>query len=233
MNQTNRENVDSLLSKLNFEKMGGIIPVVVQDADTNTVLMVGFMNREALIKTLSTGYMHYFSRTRGKIWMKGEESKHYQIVREAYYDCDADSLLFKVKQIKACCHEGYFTCFHNKIGDEAFSAEKLFEPEEVYGRAKILEDIFRIIRDRMENPPPHSYVAFLAQEGKDKILEKIGEESTELVLASKNNNEEEIVHETADLFFHMMVLLAYQNIGLERLFAELRSRHEEKTGKRD
>jgi phosphoribosyl-ATP pyrophosphohydrolase/phosphoribosyl-AMP cyclohydrolase len=224
--------MDALLSKIDFSKMDGLIPAVTQDITTNTVLMVGFMNRESLIKTLSTGYMHYFSRTRNRIWMKGEESKHYQMVKEAYYDCDADALLFKVEQVKACCHEGYFTCFHNKIEGEEFLEEKLFEPEEVYGKAKILEEVFRVIKNRIEKPTANSYVAHLVKEGKNKILEKIDEESSELIQASENNNEKEIVHESTDLLFHMMILLAYQNINIDKIFAELESRHKEKTGKK-
>jgi len=232
LNQISKENIKAILSKLDFDKMGGIIPAVSQEIDTNTVLMVGFMNRESLIKTLSTGYMHYFSRTRNRIWMKGEESKHYQMVKEAYYDCDADALLFKVKQIKACCHEGYFTCFHNQIEGEEFLEEKLFEPEEVYGKAKIIEEVFSVIRNRIEKPTANSYVAQLVKGGKKKILEKIDEESQELIQASENNKEEEIVHESTDLLFHIMVLLAYQNINIDKIFTELKSRHEEKTAKK-
>jgi phosphoribosyl-ATP pyrophosphohydrolase/phosphoribosyl-AMP cyclohydrolase len=232
LNQISKENMDAISSKLDFKKMDGIMPAVVQDFDTNTVLMVGFMNKEALIKTLSTGYMHYFSRTRKRIWMKGEESKHYQIVKEVYYDCDGDTLLFKVNQIKACCHKGYFTCFHNKIAGEESLKEKVFEPEEVYGKSKILEEVFKVIKDRIEKPTIDSYVANLVQKGKDKIIEKINEESTELVQASRNNNEEEIIHESTDLLFHTMILLAYQNINLDKIFTELKSRHKEKTGKK-
>jgi phosphoribosyl-ATP pyrophosphohydrolase/phosphoribosyl-AMP cyclohydrolase len=224
--------MNALLSKIDFSKMDGLIPAVAQDIATNTVLMIGFMNRESLIKTLSTGYMHYFSRTRNRIWMKGEESKHYQMVKEAYYDCDADALLFRVEQVKACCHEGYFTCFHNKIESEEFLEEKLFEPEEVYGKAKIIEEVFRVIKNRIEKPTANSYVAHLVKEGKNKILKKIDEESKELIQASENNNENEIVHESTDLLFHMMILLAYQNINIDKIFAELESRHKEKTGKK-
>ncbi|MGQ9719813.1 MAG: bifunctional phosphoribosyl-AMP cyclohydrolase/phosphoribosyl-ATP diphosphatase HisIE [Candidatus Jordarchaeum sp.] len=232
MNQISKEIMDNLLSKLDFSKLDGIVPAVVQDIDTNTVLMVGFINKEALIKTLTTGYMHYYSRTRKRIWMKGEESKHYQIVKEIYHDCDGDTLLFKVNQIKACCHKGYFTCFHNKIVGEESLKEKLFEPEKVYGKSKILEEVFKVIKDRIEKQPVKSYVAKLVQQGKDNILEKIEEESTELIQASKNNNEQEIIHESTDLLFHTMVLLAYQNINLDKIFAELKSRYEEKTSKK-
>lgn len=232
MNYTNEEKLNILLSKLDFNKMDGLIPVVVQDIATNTVLMVGFMNQESLIKTLSTGYMHYYSRTRKRIWLKGEESKHYQIVKEAYYDCDADALLFKVTQIKACCHEGYFTCFHNKLEAGKISEEKLFKPEEVYGKAKIIEEIFNVIKNRIEKPTADSYVANLVKEGQNKILEKIKEESKELILASENNKEDEIIHESTDLLFHMMVLLAYLKININKIFAELESRHREKTAKK-
>ncbi|MEM2133223.1 MAG: bifunctional phosphoribosyl-AMP cyclohydrolase/phosphoribosyl-ATP diphosphatase HisIE [Candidatus Jordarchaeaceae archaeon] len=232
MDPFNLENTDTLLSKLDFSKMNGIVPAIAQDIKTNTVLMVGFMNKEALIKTLSTGYMHYFSRTKNRIWMKGEESKHYQIVKEAYYDCDGDALLFKVEQIKACCHEGYFSCFHNKVGSEKILGEKIFEPEEVYGKSKILEKVFNTIKQRIEKPAVDSYVAKIVQEGEAKILNKMSEEFSELIEAAKNNNEKEEIHEATDLLFHIMILLAYKNINLDKIFTEFELRHKEKTTKK-
>lgn len=120
---------------LNFEKLNGLLPVIIQDFYTNKVLMLGFMNQEAYELTIKTGKVHYFSRTRNKIWMKGETSKHYQIVKEIYVDCDNDTLLIKVEQMgNATCHEGYDTCFFRMLKpEEKISGTKVFNPAEVYG----------------------------------------------------------------------------------------------------
>ncbi|WP_028841016.1 phosphoribosyl-AMP cyclohydrolase [Thermodesulfobacterium hveragerdense] len=122
--------------KLNFEKLGGLLPAVIQDFKTSKVLMVGFLNEEALRKTLETGLMHFYSRTRNKIWLKGETSKHYLVVKEVLVDCDEDTLLFKVDPKGPVCHEGYGSCFYRKLGEKGLEIieEKLFNPEEVYGK---------------------------------------------------------------------------------------------------
>lgn len=215
--------LEEILEKLDLEKGGGMIPAVVQDAKTKEVLMLGYMNREALEKTLTTGLMHYYSRSRKKLWMKGEESGHYQIVREAYYDCDGDTLLFKVEQVEACCHEGYYTCFHNKIiSDVQFS--RIFNPDEVYGKAKILDEIFNVIKDRIERPKEGSYVSNLVKQGINAVTRKVGEEALELVLAAKDHAKEEIINEAADLLFHTLILLAKEKVELEEVYATLRKR---------
>ncbi|AIH04007.1 MULTISPECIES: phosphoribosyl-AMP cyclohydrolase [Thermodesulfobacterium] len=122
--------------KLNFEKLGGLLPAVIQDFKTSKVLMVGFLNEEALRKTLETGLMHFYSRTRNKIWLKGETSKHYLVVKEVLVDCDEDTLLFKVEPKGPVCHEGYMSCFYRKLGEKNLEIieEKMFNPEEVYGK---------------------------------------------------------------------------------------------------
>ncbi len=216
-----------IIKNLDFEKGGGLIPVVTQDFETKEVLMLGYMNKEALEKTLTTGYMHYYSRSRRKIWMKGEESGHYQIVQEAYYDCDGDTLLFKVKQVNACCHEGYYTCFHNKIiTDRQF--DRLFNPEEVYGKARILDEVFQVIKNRIEKPKENSYVSNLVKQGASAVIRKVGEEALELILAAKDHIREEIISEASDLIFHILVLLAKEGIELEEIYATLKERRTSK-----
>lgn len=215
---------EKIFEKLDFEKGGGLIPVVVQDIKTKEVLMLGYMNREALEKTLATGFMHYYSRSRGRLWMKGEESGHYQLVREAFYDCDGDTLLFKVEQLEACCHEGYYTCFHNKIVGEKEVFERKFDPEKVYGKAKILDEVFKIVQERIEKPKDDSYVSGLVKQGDDAVIRKVGEEAVELILAAKNQAKEEIVNEATDLIFHIFILLARKGIKLEEIYATLESR---------
>jgi len=120
----------------NFEKMGGLIPVIIQDHSTNKVLMLGFMNKEAWVKTLETKLVHFYSRTRNKIWLKGETSKHYLVVKEILVDCDEDAVLFKVEPKGPVCHEGYMSCFYRKLDDGKLKPieEKIYDPEEVYGK---------------------------------------------------------------------------------------------------
>jgi phosphoribosyl-ATP pyrophosphohydrolase/phosphoribosyl-AMP cyclohydrolase len=211
--------VEKFIEKVNFEKMNGLVPVVVQDASNDKVLMQAFMNKEALQLTLTKGKMHYWSRTRKRIWLKGEESGHHSLLQNAILDCDNDAILFKVQQIGACCHTGQETCFHNPI-----IAEK-----ELTVDARILERIFEVVVDRTKNPTEKSYVSKLQRKGEDAVLQKIGEETTELVLAVKANQSEEIVHEATDILFFILVLFAQKNLKLQEIFKELEHRHQEKT----
>ncbi|MHA1606530.1 MAG: bifunctional phosphoribosyl-AMP cyclohydrolase/phosphoribosyl-ATP diphosphatase HisIE [Candidatus Freyarchaeota archaeon] len=221
-------NIKEVVNKLDFQKGGGIIPAIIQDVKTKEVLMLGYMDKEALERTLTTGYMHYYSRTRRRIWMKGEESKHYQLVREAYCDCDYDALLFKVEQKEACCHEGYYTCFHNVIrGNKTF--RRVFQPEVVYSQAKILDEIFNVIMDRMEKPRKGSYVSNLTGKGLNAVLQKVGEEAVELIIAAKDGGRREVVSEAADLLFHVLVLLAKKGVKISEVYEELRKRRESKS----
>jgi phosphoribosyl-ATP pyrophosphohydrolase/phosphoribosyl-AMP cyclohydrolase len=203
--------IEDLIERVDFEKMGGLVPVVVQDFDTGEVLMQAFMNKEALKLTLETGLMHYWSRTRGRIWMKGEESGHTQSVISARLDCDGDAILFAVRQKGVCCHTGEGSCFHRPLVDGPAGVG-----------AKILGEVFQVIKGRIEAPRPGSYVSGLASKGENAILKKLGEEAAELVIAAKEG--EGIIHEAADLLFHLMVLLAFKGVGLEGVYAELERR---------
>ena len=198
--------------KLNSD---GLIPVVVQDDKTDAVLMVAYMNEEAYNETFRTGRMHYYSRSRNKLWLKGEESGHFQYVKSVTADCDMDTLLARVRQVGVACHTGAYSCFHNTIAGQAQGAED----------ASILEAVYATILDRKEHPKEGSYTNYLFDKGLDKILKKFGEEATEVVIASKNADEKEVVYELADVIYHAFVLMADQDISLDALMDELARRH--------
>lgn len=221
----------------------GLIPAIVQDSDTGEVLMMAYMNREAVEKTLASGETWFWSRSRKKFWHKGETSGNTQKINDIYYDCDRDTLLIRVVQKGAACHEGYYSCFHYRIekdGTAAVVGDRCFDPEEVYGSGEkpvrnsenkdaaegpaILEELFKVITDRKVNPPEGSYTASLFAGGLDGILKKIGEEATEVVIAGKSRNSGSIASETADLIYHLLVLLAHQGVDAGRVYAELSGR---------
>jgi phosphoribosyl-ATP pyrophosphohydrolase/phosphoribosyl-AMP cyclohydrolase len=217
--QLNEIDVEEFVKKVDFEKADGLVPVVVQDASNDKVLMQAFMNEEALRLTLTSGKLHFWSRSRGRIWLKGEESGHYSLLQNAILDCDNNAILFKVQQIGAVCHTGRETCFHKPVVAE----------EERVVDAKIVERIFEVIMDRIRNPTERSYVSQLTAKGKDAVLQKIGEETIELILAAKDNSPEEIVHEATDVLFHILVLFAQKGFELRGIFEELEHRHQVKT----
>lgn len=200
------------------------MPVIVQDEKTGTVLMLAYMNKESLQKTVVTGVTWFYSRSRNRLWQKGETSGHVQKVKEIYYDCDGDTLLIKAEQTGAACHEGTFSCFSRKLGETEQQDEKVFDAEKVYGSSSILHELYGVIVDRKTKPKEGSYTNYLFDKGQDKILKKVGEECTETVIGSKNNNTAEILYEMADLWYHCLVLLAYHNISPNDLFAELQKR---------
>ncbi|MQL53900.1 phosphoribosyl-AMP cyclohydrolase [Desulfofundulus thermobenzoicus] len=258
-------------SSLKYDSQG-LVPAIIQDADSGTVLMMAYMNREAVEKTLLSGETWFWSRSRQQLWHKGETSGNVQRVQEVAYDCDRDTLLIKVKQKGAACHEGYFTCFHYRVtetGEVAVVGERQFDPEAVYGPAararanppaaeggdaprtpgengplekggagqaalqgpspassRVLEELYRVIRDRQEKRPAGSYTAKLFNKGLDKMLEKLGEETTELIIEAKNRDREEVIEEAADLLYHLLVVLAEQGITPADVFAELAERRE-------
>ncbi len=227
----------SLIDQLTFDA-NGLVPAITRDAESGEVLMMAFMNRAALEQTLATGRMHYYSRSRQKLWMKGESSGHVQTVREIRFDCDADCLLVSVEQEGAACHTGHKSCFY-RIWDEAgvrTEGEKLVDAAVIYGEKDILDAVYHVIQERRQNPSEKSYVASLFAKGLDKILGKIGEEATETAVAGKGGDPEEVVYEVADLFFHTLVLLGWYDLPPERIYAELRRRFglsgiEEKAGR--
>jgi phosphoribosyl-ATP pyrophosphohydrolase/phosphoribosyl-AMP cyclohydrolase len=215
----NKKEINDFVAKVNFRKGDGLVPVIVQENLTNKVLMQAYLNEEALRLTLSSGRMHFWSRTKGRIWMKGEESKHYSLVENAVLDCDDDAILFKVQQVGAVCHTGEETCFYKPIKTE----------EEVAVDARMLERLFEVIHERIRNPSDESYVSRLTSKGEDAVLQKIGEEATELILAVKSDNTKEVTHEAADLFFHVLVSFAQKGYDINGIFEELERRHKKKT----
>ena len=206
------------LEKIKFNQEG-LIPAVVQDAFTNEVLMLAYMNQDSLQQTLATGKTCFWSRSRQQLWTKGETSGHYQLVKEIFLDCDGDTLLIKVEQVDdTACHTGERSCFHHSL-DSQGQLHKDLE-----GGLGIFEKLSNLIEDRKINPPEKSYVAYLFEKGQDKILKKVGEEAAEVIIASKNNDKEEIIYELADLYFHSLVLLKYHNLEIKEIYKELNKR---------
>ena len=193
----------------------GLIPVVVQDYKTNEVLMMAYMNEEAFDNTVKTGRMTYYSRSRKCQWVKGETSVHYQYVRALCVDCDKDTILAKVEQVGAACHTGNRTCFYTTIvGTERDAKNPL----------QVFESVYDTITDRREHPKAGSYTNYLFEKGLDKILKKVGEEATEIVIAAKNPNPEEVKYEIADFLYHVMVLMAERGVTWEDITKELADR---------
>ncbi len=201
--------------KLNSD---GMIPVIVQDYKTEAVLMQAYMNEEAYLATIHTGKMTYYSRSRQELWIKGETSGHYQYVKSLHADCDMDTILARVVQIGAACHTGSYSCFFNEILTLDDTADTQHNP------LKVFEDVFAVIKDRKENPKEGSYTNYLFDKGIDKILKKLGEEATEIVIAAKNPNPNEIKYEICDFLYHMMVLMAEKDVTWEEITAELANR---------
>ena len=213
---------------LKFDK-DGLIPAIAQDARTGQVLMMAYMSRAALRRTVDTGFAHYYSRSRGRLWKKGEESGHTQRVGEIRLDCDGDVLLLQVEQQVAACHLGYRSCFFRRVkgnlSPSAPVAAQAFRPDAVYGVSpQVLDTVYKTILHRKQKQPRGSYVTALLREGEDKILRKIAEEASEVVLSVKGGRHEEIIHEVVDLWFHTMVLLGARGIGLEELWKEFQGR---------
>jgi phosphoribosyl-ATP pyrophosphohydrolase/phosphoribosyl-AMP cyclohydrolase len=204
------------LSELRFGDQG-LLPVVVQDVLTGQVLMLAYMNREALEKTLESGMAHYWSRSRARLWQKGETSGHIQHVRDMRYDCDADSLLLLVEQEGVACHTGERSCFFRRLAGSPDIAES--PVAEV-----LLHSLYEVILERQQRPLQESYVASLMARGQDQVVKKVVEEAAEVALASKNGRSEEILYEMADLWFHSLVALAWHRLPPQGVLQELRRR---------
>ena len=194
----------------------GLVPCIAQDYYTGKVLMMAYMNEESYNKTLETGLMTYWSRSREKLWTKGEESGHYQYVKSLTADCDKDTILAKVKQEGPACHTGNETCFFTPLAVKNSS--------EVSDAFTVLQDVYATIKDRKENPREGSYTNYLFDKGIDKILKKVGEECTEIVIAAKNPDAEEIKYEIADFLYHAMVLMVERGVTWEDITDELARR---------
>lgn len=194
----------------------GMVPVVVQDYRTLEVLMVAYMNEEAYENTLKTGKMTYYSRSRNELWLKGDTSGHFQYVKSLSADCDMDTILAKVSQVGAACHTGAKSCFFNEITKKDY--------EEVDNPLMVFEEVFNVIKDRKIHPKEGSYTNYLFDKGIDKILKKLGEEATEIVIAAKNPNTNEVKYEISDFLYHMMVLMAEKDVTWEEITTELANR---------
>ncbi len=194
---------------INYDKNTGLVPTIIQDADTNTVLMLGYMNQEALEKTLTDNRVTFFSRSRQRLWTKGEVSGNFLDVVDIKNDCDNDTLLIKVHPHGPTCHLGSDTCWDQKNSTK-------------FGFISELEDI---IQSRKESPNPTSYTSSLFESGINKIAQKVGEEAVEVVIEAKDNNEELFLNESADLLFHYLVLLQAKGHKLNDVVDILKNRH--------
>ena len=195
--------------KIDFIKGDGLVPVIIQHYKTNTVLMLGYMNEEALQKTKEIGKATFFSRSKKRLWTKGETSGNYLIVKDILSDCDKDTILIKANPIGPTCHTGSDTCFNEVIDS---NNDFLYQLE-------------KIIADRKNNPTDKSYTASLFKKGINKIAQKVGEEATEVVIEAMDNNIELLKEESSDLLYHLLVLLAEKKISLHEISEVLRKRH--------
>lgn len=193
----------------------GMVPVIVQDYKTDEVLMLAYMNEEAFLTTIRTGKMTYWSRSRNELWTKGLTSGHYQYVKSLTLDCDNDTILAKVSQIGAACHTGNRTCFFQELVKKDFDDTNPL---------RVFQEVFDVILDRKAHPKEGSYTNYLFDKGIDKILKKVGEECTEIVIAAKNPDKEEIKYEISDFLYHVMVLMAEKGVTWEEITRELARR---------
>lgn len=192
----------------------GLVPAIVQDVYSKEVLMLAYMNCESLKKTIETKNTWFYSRSRKKLWNKGETSGHFQRVLELLYDCDGDTLLVKVIQKGNACHTGARSCFFNAIYMEEYDENR-----------DVLELLYQRIKNRKCYPQEGSYTNYLFDKGKDKILKKVGEEASEVIIAAKNNSQEEVIYETADLTYHILVLLNEMGVSIQTIKDELHKRY--------
>ena len=201
----------------------GLVPAIIQDAFTKKVLMLAYMNKQSLEISIQTGFTCFYSRSRQELWKKGETSSHVQEIQSISYDCDLDTLLILVKQTGVACHTGEYSCFHNTLfsRDLANNLPSLSPKEKL---PEFLNDLYKTILARRESDDETSYTKYLFVKGQDKILKKVGEEAAETIIASKNDDNKEVIYEMSDLWYHCLVLLAYHNITPEELLNELASR---------
>ncbi len=213
--------MSDIINKIDWDK-NPLIPSIAQDYETKEVLMLAFMNKEALELTLKTGIAHYFSRSRQRIWKKGESSGNIQIIKDILIDCDEDTILLKVEQKGgAACHTGRYSCFFRSLKND----KELYEVnEESISNYDIVDRVYHIILERKKADSEKSYVASLFKKGENSILKKVVEEAGEFCFAVKDNNEKEIIYEACDLLFHSLVALGYKEISPDRVKQELERR---------
>jgi len=221
------ETFEQLAEKIKWDGQG-LVPAIVQDAQSKEVLMLAYMNRESLKRTIDSGETWFWSRSRSELWHKGATSGHIQKVRALKYDCDGDTLLVLVDQTGPACHTGAYSCFHNGVplanadGQEDSAAQ---EAKPAGSRFDILNKLEALIAQRDAERPEGAYTTYLFEKGVDKILKKVGEEASEVIIAAKNRSPEELRYEASDLIFHLLVLLREQKLPLDALMYELERRH--------
>ncbi|REB06461.1 bifunctional phosphoribosyl-AMP cyclohydrolase/phosphoribosyl-ATP diphosphatase HisIE [Sporosarcina sp. BI001-red] len=196
----------------------GLVPAIIQDAKTGTVLMLGYMNEESFQKTIETGETWFYSRSRSKLWNKGETSGNRQIVKQVDIDCDQDTVLIQVDPVGPACHLGTESCFSR------------VDSEDIRISRTIVQQVAKQIQTRKNNPQEGSYTTYLFREGIDKILKKVGEETTEVVIGAKNNDLNETANELADLTYHILVLMEELSLPIENVKAILKSRRLQEEG---
>lgn len=213
--------MQDILSKIDWQKMENLLPVIVQEQSTNEVLMMAYMDQEALTLSLSTKIAHYYSRSKQRIWKKGESSGHIQTIHSFLLDCDNDTLLIKVTQEGVACHTGRKSCFFTELESGAVTTDIEVSSESLYG---VIDTLYHTIQERKFADPSSSWTAKLFAKGDNTILKKVVEEAGEFSFAYKDNNEDEMVYEAADLTYHMLVALAAKNIAPDRIKQELARR---------
>ena len=205
LNQTKSRDMD-----IDFEKSGGLVPAIIQDADTKTVLMLGYMNKEAYEKTVATGLVTFYSRSRKCMWTKGETSNNFLRLVDIKVDCDNDTLLVKVHPDGPTCHKGTDTCW----GEENEKSPLLF-----------LAELSDFIEKRHQEMPEGSYTTSLFRDGLNRMAQKVGEEALELVIEATNGTNDRLIYEGSDMLYHLIVLLTHKGLRIEDMAAELRERH--------
>lgn len=213
--------MNKIINKVDFDKQDGLIPVITQDNETNEVLMLAYMNKEALELTLTTNYAHYFSRSKQRIWKKGESSNHTQEVQSINIDCDNDTILLKIVQNGVACHTGRKSCFFTDLKTNAIESEVEIDTTSAYG---VIDTLYHTIQDKKNDDPKKSYTAKLLQGKENSMLKKIVEEAGEFTFAVKDNDIEEVIYEGADLMYHCLVALASKNVSPDRIKQELTKR---------
>lgn len=222
LNKVESSSLESIINSLDWEKIS-LIPAITQDLE-NRILMLGYMSKDSLVLSLQSGIMHYFSRSKNRIWKKGEESGNTQKIKEIYIDCDNDTLLFKVEQNGVACHTGEYSCFFKKIDLASLDINKPNSSDKIDSPYHTLDILYHILQDRKNAPATTSYTSSLYANGENAICKKIVEEAGEFCFALKDKNEEEIIYECSDLIYHTLVGLSFRNISPSRVMQELQRR---------
>ncbi|WP_349680818.1 bifunctional phosphoribosyl-AMP cyclohydrolase/phosphoribosyl-ATP diphosphatase HisIE [Clostridium sp. UBA6640] len=203
--------MEKIIEEIKFDDIG-LVPAIVQDVNTNKVLMLAYMNKESIKKTLEERIAYYYSRSRKKLWKKGETSGNIQKIKGFYYDCDKDTILILVEQVGVACHTGNYSCFFNEVIKEENESEDM------------LQLLYSTIQDRKNNPKEDSYTNYLFEKGLDKILKKVGEEASEVIIGAKNKDKNELTYEISDLVYHLLVLMINEEVTIKDVKNELKNR---------